>query len=170
MSSSRSESFKNKLNNPKVKKILIIGAFALGIIILCVLCSHYENFDTVNDNNEKNLSNVYNTNDYRLDDFVEGDIILESIDSDKRDYIDEGRMEGIAAHTLKCSRSCCGNGGVWPVPNELLINDPNVFGKNYVMTNLTCANGAGGSGCVCMTRPVRKLYERRGGRHDTGFI
>ena len=127
-----------------------------------------EFFDTVNDNNEKNLSNIFSTNDHRLDDNIEGDIILENDDTDKRDFIDEGRMEGIVAHSLKCSKSCCGSD--WPVPPELLEYDDSVYGHNFVRTNLNCGNGIGGSGCVCMPRAVRKLYERRGGTSDIEFI
>lgn len=151
------------------KTLLIVMVFIIGIVLICIMIDSFnsEKFDTINSDNEKNLSNVYNTNDYRLDDNVEGDIILESIDTDKRDYIDEGRMEGIVAHSLKCSRACCGTN--WPVPDELIQYD-DVNGKGFVRTNLTCANGLGGSGCVCIPRSVRKLYERRGQKHDTGFI
>jgi hypothetical protein len=105
--------------------------------------------------------------DFADDANVEGDIVLESIDTDKRDYIDEGRMEGIAAHSLKCSRACCGTD--WPVPKELR-QDGNFCGKNYVRTNLNCANGSGGSGCVCMPRQIRKIYEKRGMENNPGFI
>jgi hypothetical protein len=164
-----SSHFEYQTKNAFINITLIIS----GIIIIALMIRYdifgfsNEYFDTVNSDNEKNLANIFSTNDYRIDDNVEGDIILDSDETDKRDYIDEGRMEGIVAHSLKCSKSCCGTN--WPAPPELSEND-NIDGRGFVRTNMTCGNGSGGTGCVCIPRSVRKLYERRGGVEEPGFI
>ena len=162
-------------DNKLKKGVLITSGVIACVSLLILLCYIFDidlfgrrqGFDTTNHNNEKNVADLFSTNDHRIDDYVEGDIILESIENDKRDYLDEGHLEGIGSHTLKCSKSCCGSD--WPVPPELLEYD-DVYGHDFVRTNLNCANGVGGSGCVCMPRVVRKVYERRGGFTEPEFI
>jgi len=153
----------------KWKLILVTTALLFAVYILMNECYNTiitERFDT---EIIKTRPSPYIERglDFAADANVEGDIVLESIDTDKREYIDDGRMEGIAAHSLKCSKSCCGTN--WPVPKELRQND-DFCGKKYVRTNLNCANGSGGSGCVCMPREVRKIYEKRGMENEPGFI
>ena len=87
-----------------------------------------------------------------------GDVLLEWDFDDTGDLLNGGELEGVALHTLKCSKSCCGS--QWPLPKELQDRG-NACGRDLVRTNYTCANGSG-SGCVCVSRAERDMLARRG--------
>ena len=62
-----------------------------------------------------------------------------------------------------CSQNCCAT--QWTVPINLTKNSkihPNLIGKKYFTSNLTCNNGVNNTGCVCLTSKSKKLFEKRG--------
>jgi hypothetical protein len=87
-----------------------------------------------------------------------GDVLLEWDFEDSGDLLNGGEMEGVAVHTLKCSRSCCPS--QWPLPSELR-DKGNMCGRDLVRSNYTCGNGSG-SGCVCLPRKNYNMIARRG--------
>ena len=87
-----------------------------------------------------------------------GDVLLEWDAEDTGDFLSGGELEGVALHTLKCSRSCCPS--QWPLPAELRDKD-NVCGRDLVRSNYTCGNGSE-SGCVCLPRKNFNMIARRG--------
>lgn len=65
-------------------------------------------------------------------------------------------------HNMKCSKSCCGNGG-WPIPHDIR-RDPGTCklgSKEYIPTNMTCSNEYT-TGCACVDKDQWKFLASHG--------
>lgn len=95
-----------------------------------------------------------------------GEVLLDYDFEDTGDLLDEGRLQGISADSLACSKSCCGSQG-W-LPKELQDSKNSKCNRDLVRSNLTCANGQNGSGCVCLPRKNFNYIARRGNNSTFG--
>jgi hypothetical protein len=141
------------------KYLIIVTVVSLIILIILQHCqmmeSSVETFGTPPKSTDSEDSSV--NVDYQLDNSV-GDVLLEWDLQDTTGLLDQGELEGVAVHTLKCSRSCCPS--QWPLPRELR-DKGNVCGRDLVRSNFSCGNGSE-SGCVCLPRKIRDMIARRG--------
>lgn len=152
-------------------KLLIILYFIFLLLSYFISENIYESFDDNISKWQQSNEKIKNKEDLKLpqeinpdgrrkndDDNTFGDVLVEWDFKDTGNLLNGGEMEGLALHTLKCSKSCCPS--QWPVPKELQ-DKFNVCGRDLVRSNYTCGNGSG-TGCVCLPRSHRDFLARRG--------
>jgi hypothetical protein len=141
--------------NRKYKIVIIIFFILLIVLMLFQQQKLCEGYDVFGGTENKVITDA--ELDYTLDNTL-GDVLLEWDVEDTSGFLDEGALEGVMVHTLKCSRSCCPS--QWPLPRELR-DKGNMCGRDLVRSNFSCGNGSE-SGCVCLPRKIRDMMARRG--------
>ena len=133
------------------------------IIILCALfmfSNVYKNYYNKNNNknNKKNNKKIENMEDYAPFIPIQSEIKSEDKYSVSLDQNND-TLNKLDLHN--CSQDCCKH-TQWLPPNMIQEKNKNIK-EGYVGSNLSCNNGFGNGGCVCLKQNDINMLQNKSG-------